>query len=337
MNANTGFAGADLAAIMVTLLNDEQAARILGRLSPDELEMLGERMCGLGEIGPESIIRSIASFTERTHRPGLPAQPRENRVRSLMAQAIGEVKAESVMQRIAPDQGAGAVSSLDIVKWLSPHALVRLTDGEHPQAIALLLVQIDPEIAAQVLAVLPEAIQGEVVHRIATMAPVSGQAIAMLEDLVARKLKEPQTAQAIAMGGPGDAANIINSSGKAMEKRVMPEIQKRDRALARTIEDELFKFEHLFVLDPQSMGALLREVESDVLIDALKGIGEAEREVFFRAMSSRAADGVRDEIAERGRLKLADVVVAQKQVVMVAKRLAADGTLSLGGEENDYV
>lgn len=331
------FGGADLAAVMVTLLNDEQAAAILGRLSATELEMLGERMCALGEIEPDAIIRSIASFAERTSRPGLPAEPREGRVRALMAQAIGTVKAESVMQRIAPDQQPGSFSSLEIVKWLSPQALIRLVDGEHPQAIALLLVQIDPEVAAQVLHALPQEIQPGVVHRIATMAPVSTDALAMLEELVARKLKQPQLGDAIAMGGPRDAANIINSSGKAMEKRVMPDIQKRDRALAKTIEDELFKFEHLFVLDPQSMGALLREVESDVLIDALKGISEPDREVFFRAMSSRAADGVRDEIGERGRLKLADVISAQKQVVAVAKRLAAEGTISMGSEEADYV
>ena len=334
MNVATG---PDLAAVMVTLLNDEQAAAILGRLTAEELEVLGERMCALGEIGPDSIIRSIASFAERASRPGLPAQPRETRVRALMSQAIGDIKADSLMQRIIPEQAPGNLSSLEIVKWLSPPTLIGLVAGEHPQAIALLLVQIDPEIAAQVLHALPQAVQPEVVHRIASMGPVSAEALAMLEELVSRKLKEPQAGASVVLGGPRDAANIINSSGKTMEKRVMPDIQKRDKALARSIEDELFKFEHLFALDLQSMGALLREVESDTLIDALKGIGEADRELFFRAMSSRAADGVRDEIAERGRLKLADVIAAQKQVVIVAKRLAAEGTISLGSEEADYV
>ena len=141
----------------------------------------------------------------------------------------------------------------------------------------------------------------------------------------------------LSLGGPQDAANIINNSGKALEKRIMPEIHKRDRALARTIEEQLFKFEHLYTLDAQAMGALLREVESEVLIDALKGIGEDQREVFFRAMSSRAADGLRDEIADRGRLKLAEVVSAQKQIVAVAKRLAAEGLVSFGKDDDDYV
>ncbi|MFM5885115.1 MAG: FliG C-terminal domain-containing protein, partial [Novosphingobium sp.] len=111
-----------------------------------------------------------------------------------------------------------------------------------------------------------------------------------------------------------------------------------DKALARQIEAEMFKFEHLFALDAQAMGALLREVESEVLIDALKGTAEEDREVFFKAMSSRAADGVRDEIAARGRLKMAEALEAQKAVVAVARRLAADGVIQLGaGGDDEYV
>ena len=140
-----------------------------------------------------------------------------------------------------------------------------------------------------------------------------------------------------AMGGPREAAEIINSAGKMVEKRVMPEITKLDKALAKQIESEMFKFEHLFVLDSQAMGALLREVESDVLIDALKGIEEDQRSVFFKAMSSRAADGIKDEIAGRGRLKMADVQAAQKAIVAVARRLAAEGTIVFGSGDDDYV
>jgi flagellar motor switch protein FliG len=139
------------------------------------------------------------------------------------------------------------------------------------------------------------------------------------------------------MGGPREAADIINNAGKAAEKRIMPELNRIDKALARTIEGEMFKFEHLFVLDPQAMGALLREVESEVLIDALKGIEEPQREVFFRAMSSRAADGVRDEIAARGRLKRAEVVEAQKAMITAARRLAAEGVIVFGSGDDDYV
>ena len=333
MNAITTFDEADRAAVMVMLLEDDQAATILSRLEPAELRLLGEKMCALSEISPDVITESIDGFVERTEKLGFVSNDRASQVRSLMTRAVCEIKAENLMQRILPEPPK--TSALELARWLNPQALVPLVKGEHPQAIAVLLVQLDPEVAAEVLHSLPSAIQPEVVHRVATLGPVSPEAIAMLEELITRKIGECHGQGALMIGGPRDAADIINNSGKAMERHVMPEIAKKDKALAKEIENEMFKFEHLFALDPQSMGALLREVDSDTLIDALKGIAEQERDNFFRAMSSRAADGVRDEIAARGRVKLAEVVDAQKQVVTAARRLAADGVIAFGSSGDD--
>jgi flagellar motor switch protein FliG len=328
---------ADRAAVMVMLLEDDQAAKILSQLEPHELRLLGEKMCALGEIQPQVIAHAIANFVERTEKMGMIVHDRVDRVRSLMTRAVGEIKADGLMQRIQTDTPKQA--ALELARWLSPQSLVPLVKGEHPQAIAVLLVQLDPEVAAEVLHSLPQEIQPEVVHRIATLGPVSPEAIQMLEELMTRKIGECHGGAALSIGGPREAADIINNAGKAMEKRVMPEINKLDKALAREIENEMFKFEHLFALNPQAMGALLREVDNDALIDALKGIAENERDVFFKAMSSRAADGVKDEIAARGRTKLADVVAAQKAIVTVARRLAAEGVIvfGVGGGDDEYV
>ena len=326
---------ADRAAVMVMLLEDDSAARILSELEPDELRLLGEKMCALGEIGPSVIAQAITGFVDRTEKLGLAPHDRLGHVRTLMTRAVGTVKADNMMARIAPDEPRA--SPLELARWLTPQALIPLIMGEHPQAIAVLLVQLDPEVAAAVLHAMPPESQPEIVHRIATLGPVSNDALVMLEELLASRIGEKHGAAALTMGGPREAADIINSSGKVVEKRVMPEITKLDKALARQIEAEMFKFEHLFVLDPQAMGSLLREVESDTLIDALKGTAEDAREFFFRAMSSRAADGVRDEIAQRGRLKMADVLEAQKQIVAAARRLAAEGVIVFGSGDDDYV
>ena len=335
MTVPMNFDEADRAAVMVMLLDDDQAAEILSRLEPEELRMLGDKMCALGEIGPDAIAHAIRGFVDKTERLGLRSHDRVGQVRTLMTRAVGEVKADNLMQRIRPDDGPA--SSLELARWLAPSALAPLVQGEHPQAIAVLLVQLDPDVAAEVLSALPPAIQPQVVHRIATLGPVSPDALAMLEEILTRRIGECHGQGALSMGGPRDAAEIINSSGKALEKHVMPEISRMDKALAKQIESEMFKFEHLFVLDGQAMGALLREVDSDTLIDALKGIAENERDCFFRAMSSRAADGVRDEIAARGRVKIAEVVAAQKQIVAAARRLAADGVIVFGSGDEEYV
>ncbi len=337
MSAPAQLGEADRAAVMVMLLEDDQAAQILAQLDPAELRLLGEKMCALGEIQPEVIAHAIAKFVERTESMGMVAHDRVGQVRVLMTRAVGDVKAGNLMERIAPERAKA--SPLEMARWLNPRALIPLIEGEHPQAIAVLLVQLDPEVAAEVLHALPASVQPEVVHRIATLGPVSPEAIAMLEDMLAHRLESSQGQISYELGGVREAADIVNNSGKAMEKRVIPEIAKLDKALARRIESEMFKFEHLFALDAQAMGTLLREVDNDTLIDALKGIGEEERKCFFRAMSSRAADGVMDEIASRGRIKLADVVEAQRQVVAAARRLAAEGLIAFGSasDEGEYV
>lgn len=324
------------AAVMVMLLEDDQAAQILAQLEPAELRLLGEKMCALGEIGPVAIAQAIAGFVEKTERLGLIAHDRVGQVRSLMTRAVGEVKAGSLMQRILPDD-TSQTPTIELARWLTPQVIVPLIRDEHPQAIAVLLVQLDPEVAAAVLHSMREEIQGQVVHRIATLGPVSAEAIAMLEEILNRRIGESHGQAALTMGGPREAADIINASARTVEKRVMPEIAKQDRQLAKAIENEMFKFEHLYVLDDKSMGALLREVDSDALIAALKGIAEDQREVFLRAMSSRAADGVRDEIAGRGRMKMAEVIEAQKAMVAAARRLSAEGVIVFGAGDDDYV
>lgn len=333
-----GLGDAERAAVMIMLLEEEQAAEILARLGPEELRVLGEKMCALGDIGPEQITDAISGFVDSTSQAVISARGRNEKVRTLMTRAVGEVKAENLMERILP-LGDSAGPAIELARWLTPKALIPLIRGEHPQAIALLLVQLEPDVAAEVLHALPIEQQPQVMHRIATLGPVSAEAVRMLEDLLERRIDECHGRAMLTLGGARQAADIINNAGKAAEKRIMPELGRIDRVLARAIEAEMFKFEHLFALDGKAMGALLREVESDILINALKGIPEEQREVFFAAMSSRAADGLRDEIAGRGRLKLAEVVEAQKAIVAIARRLAADGTIQfgVGGGDDEYV
>ncbi|MED5544384.1 MAG: flagellar motor switch protein FliG [Pseudomonadota bacterium] len=336
MSEAAPFEAADNAAVMMMLLDEEQTSRILAELEPDELRLLGEKMCALGDIGPDVIAEALTGFLEKTEALGLPSHDRVGQVRMMMYRALGEVKTDNLMQRIVPPD-APKGSMVELARWLNPSALIPLIKDEHPQAIAVLLVQLDPLVAAEVLHGLPPEQHSEIIHRVATIGPVSPQAIAMLEELLSQRITQCHGSRPLQMGGMKEAAEIINGVGKVVEKRVMSEIAKKDKALAKKLEEEMFKFEHLFVLDPQQMGVLLRDVGNDTLIDSLKGISEEEREFFFRAMSSRAADGVKDEIAARGRTKLADVVAAQKEVVAIARKLVADGSLILGSGDGEYV
>lgn len=325
---------AERAAVILMLMDDDEAAGLLGQLDPAELQMVGERMIALGEIGPDRIASAIEGFVRHADSTGLSAHDRPEQVRTRMTRALGEVKADSIMQRIAPGERP---MSLEMARWLAPQVLLVLVENEHPQAIAVLLLLLETEPAAELLAMLPAKLQPDLVERIARMRKVSSHALAMLDEILSSRIGERFGPSALALGGAREAAELVNMSAASVGKMVIPAISQRDADLARAIEAEMFTFEMLFELDPMAMGRLLRDVENEVLVDALKGLAEDLRDPFFAAMSSRAADGVRDEIEDRGRLKLEDVRIAQRAMVTKARELSDAGEIALGKSDGEFV
>lgn len=324
----------DRAAVFLMLLGDEEATSLLARLSPAELEKLGAAMMGLREIEQPHMAEALADFAGEATREILPMRGRTDRVRTLLDKALGPARADSMMQRIEPD---APPRSLDLAQWLAPGVLVRLILDEHPQVIAALLLLIEPEPAAEVLAMLPLELQSLVVERVARSGAISGTAIATIDTLLTQRITATYGTAPLMLGGPREAANLINLAAGEMRNTVLPAIAERDAPLAERIEEELFTFEMLFVLDPMSMGRLLRDVDNEKLVDALKGLKEPQRAPFFAAMSSRAADGVRDEIELRGRLAKSEVIAAQKAIVDIAKGLADAGEIVIGSGGGDFV
>jgi len=324
----------DRAAVFLMLLGDEEATSLLSRLSPAELEKLGAAMMALGEIDQPQMAEALADFAGEASREMLPKRGRTDRVRTLLDKALGPARADSMMQRIEPD---GVPRSLELAKWLAPGVLVRLVLDEHPQVIAALLLLIDPEPAAEVLAMLPLELQTAVVERVARSGAISSTAITTIDTLLTQRISATYGSAALMLGGPREAANLINLAAGELRNTILPAIAERDGQLAERIEEELFTFEMLFDLEPMSMGRLLRDVDTAKLVDALKGLREHERAPFFAAMSSRAADGVRDEIELRGRLAKSDVAAAQKAIVEIARGLVDEGEIVIGSGSGEFV
>ncbi len=321
-------------AVLFMLLGDDDAARLMSLLEPDELQKVGKAMCSLGEIDQASMLEALSDFAEEAAREIVPAQDRSPQVRALLERSLGQTKAQSMMLRIEPE---ARPRSIEMARWLAPSVLVGLIEDEHPQVIAALLLMLEPEPAAEVLSSLIPEVQSAVVERVARSGPISAQAIAMIDSLLTQRIGANFGANALVLGGPRDAASLINLGAGDLKGSVLPAIAQRDAQLAEAIEDELFTFEMLFDLDPQAMGRLLRDVDNEALIDALKGIEEDARTPFFAAMSSRAADGIRDEIEMRGRLSKAEVNAAQRKVVDLAKSLADQGEISIGADDGEFV
>jgi flagellar motor switch protein FliG len=332
--APRAFTGVEKAAVLMMLVGDEEAAAILKKLEPDEVRMLGKAMFAVADVAEPQVAEVLDDFVQKAReRTAIGFDPRPQ-IETMMTKALGPDKADSVLARITPRE---EVCAIDLLDWLDAGEIAAMVKDEHPQIAAVLLANLDPRVAAEVIELLPDAMQPDVLHRIATLGPVPADALDLLRQVLAGRIGAAQSPAAVPLGGTREAAAIMNNARRATEQRVMPKLAKIDRETARAIEEEMFVFEHLLALDDKSMGTLLRAVESDVLVLALKGVDDAARGRFLGCMSQRAADGIRDEMESRGPVRLAEVMEAQRTILTTARQLAKDGGIRLGGKDDDYV
>lgn len=326
--------GVERAAVLMMLVGEEEAAAILQKLEPEEVQQLGKAMFSVADVSEDEVSVVLDDFVEKAReRTTVGFDPRPH-IETVMTRALGADKAESVLAKITPVETACQIELLD---WMDAAEIVSLIKDEHPQIAAVLLANLDPSVAAQVLEGLPEASQPQILHRIAKLGPITPEAIDTLKSMLSRRSTGRTSGTGVQLGGAKDAAKILSSGRKATETRVMPKLAKIDRDIARQIEDQLFVFDNLLEMDDKNLGVLIRNVDSDLLVRALKGVDENARNRFLGCMSARAADGIRDEMEARGPMKLAEVLDAQKGVITVARNLAKDGTIMMGGGDDDYV
>ncbi|MFZ5704652.1 MAG: flagellar motor switch protein FliG [Pseudomonadota bacterium] len=326
--------GSQAAAILMMLLGEEEAATVLSRLDPEEVQQLGGAMFNVANISEKEIDGVFDVFVDRAKARTTLGFGVERQIKGIMHKALGQEKADQVLQRITPVQHTTALENL---KWMDARQIANLIEFEHPQIAAIVLAFLEAQRAADVLALLPEEMQADLVYRVATLGPVTEAALVELDDLLNRPVAGRSNGAITRRGGAGEAAKIVNSSRKAAEQRIIKALQKLDKSVARNVEEEMFIFDNLMALSEKDLGTLLRAVDNDILVVSLKGADEKLRGKIFGCMSSRAAQSVQDEIADRGPMRLADVQEAQKAMLAIARKLAAEGTISLGGKGDDFV
>jgi flagellar motor switch protein FliG len=326
--------GSEAAAILLMMLGDAEAAEILSYLEPHEVQHLGSAMFGVADVSETQVETVFNTFMTRNKARttiGFGAAPR---IRAVMEHALGADRAENVLARITPPTRSRA---LDPLRWMDAKTIAGLIESEHPQIAAVVLAHLEPPIAADVLQLLPGEDQPDLIYRVAKLESVTAEALEELERILVAQVGKVSSAPAATRGGASEAAKIMNNMRPGSDQRIIRSLAKADKQLAQKIEDEMFIFDDLGALDEKNLGILLRNIENDVLIVALKGCDDKLREKMLGCMSARAADSIRDEMAERGPLRLAEVQDAQKDVLATARRLADAGTLMLAGRGDDYV
>ena len=328
------FTGTERAAVLMMLVGEEEAAAILQKLEPDEVRELGRAMYTVADVSEADVEGVLDDFVGRAReRTGITFDPKP-KIEAVMHRALGQEKAESVLARITPPEAACEIELLD---WLDASDIAAMIEKEHPQVAALLIANLDPSVGAQVLELLPDVAQPEILHRIAKLGPITPEAVETLKTMIGSRAVSAAQGTQVKLGGTREAAKILQGARKTTEQRVMPKLFKLDKETARAIEEAMFVFDNLLDMDDKNLGTLIRNIDSDILTRALKGVDEPARSRFLGCMSARAADGIRDEMEARGPMKLSEVLEAQKVIIAIARNLAKDGTIMMGGGDDDYV
>ncbi|WP_109808062.1 flagellar motor switch protein FliG [Sphingosinithalassobacter portus] len=330
------FTGVERAAVLMMLVGEEEAASILQKLDPEEVRSLGKAMFAVADVSEMEVEQVLDDFVYKARaRTGIRFDPGP-RIEGMMTKALGPERAESVLARIMPAQQQ---SGIELLEWFEPDEIASMIETEHPQIAAVLLANLDPDIAAKVFEALPEAAQPQILRRVARLGPVPPDAIEELKAMLQTRAgarKKPTAG--LQLGGTREAAKILSGARKATEARVMPRLSKIDKKVAKEIEEAMFVFDNLLDLDDKNLSTLIRSIDADTLARALKGVEEDDRNRFLGCMSSRAADGIRDEMEARGQMKMAEVLDAQKVMIGIARALVKDGTIQMpGGEDDEYV
>jgi len=324
--------GLEKGAILMLSLGETEAAEVFKFLGPKEAQKLGTQMAKTKDI-PRSRIEEVAGeLIERAATQSTLGLDSDNYIRSVLTKALGEDKAGFLLDRIL--QGSDT-SGIEGLKWMDPATVAELIKNEHPQIIATILVHLERDFAAAILNLFVERLRSDVILRIATLEGIQPNALAELNDVLAKVLSAGDKIKKTTLGGVRAAAEILNFVGATSEKAVLDEIREHDNELSQRIQDEMFTFDNMLDLDDRAIQTVLRDVQSDQLVIALKGADEAIREKIFKNMSSRAAEALREDLEGRGPVRLSEVEASQKEILKVVRKLADSGTIQIGGGGDD--
>ena len=318
-------------AILLMTLGETEAAGVLKFLEPKEVQKISAAMVTLRNLTREQIAEVFEEFHDNASEKTTIGMDSSAYIRNMLTSALGSHKAAGLLDRILHNNDTTGIESL---KWMEPHAIVDLIQGEHPQIIATILVHLEPDQASSILNLLTERLRNDVMLRIATLDGVQPVALHELNEVFTQMLSGAASKK-FTRGGIKTAAEILNFVGTANEATVIENVRSVDPDLAQKIQDQMFVFENLLGIDDRAIQLILREIQTESLIVALKGASEEIREKIFKNMSQRAGDMLREDLEAKGPVKLSEVETEQKEILKVARRLSDEGQISLGpkGEE----
>ena len=327
--------GTQKSAILMMLLGEDEASEILKNLTPKEVQHIGTAMYSVEGLDQDTVNKVLDEFLAIIKEQTSLGLGAGDYIQNVLNKALGNDRAQSILGRITPTESSNAI---EILEWMDSRAISELISDEHPQIIALIISYLDPAQASDVLVMLDEKLQPEIKKRIATIQTVQPDALKNLELVMQKKFAANTSLRASQVGGVKAAASIMNFMKGEDEQKIFKEVAKFSKNLMTDIQEAMFVFDNLIKSDDKSMQVIIRSVETEDLVLAMKGADEELQEKMFSCMSQRAAANVQDEMDALGPVRLSEVQEAQKRIINTARRLSDEGTIVLAGRGgDDYV
>ncbi|GAA6168588.1 flagellar motor switch protein FliG [Sessilibacter corallicola] len=316
------------AAVLLMSLGEGDAAEILKHLGPKEVQRLGTAMTHLSNVQQNEVEAVLSNFLEEVRTLTGLGMGSDGYIRSMLITALGEDKANGLIDRILL---GGNTTGLDTLKWMEARSVADIIRNEHPQIQAIVIAYLDSDQSAEILSYFQDKVRLDIMMRVAALDTVQPSALQELNNILEKQFSGNAGSQTKTMGGIKVAAEIVNNLDSSLANDLLESINDVDEDLGTQIQDLMFVFDNLVDVDDRGIQALLREVSSDILIIALKGADETLKEKIFKNMSKRAAELLRDDLETKGPVKLSEVENAQKEILVIARRMADAGEINLGG------
>jgi flagellar motor switch protein FliG len=326
--------GTERAAILLLSLGEQEATEVMRHMGAKDVQRIGAAMTQLRNISRHEVSQVLNDFTSSVEGQTSLGIGVDEYLRKVLIGALGEDKAAGVIDRILFGRSSKGLESL---KWMDARAVAELIRQEHPQIISIILAYLDPDQSAEILAQFPEPLRADVVMRIATLDGIQPSALQELDDVIEKQFAGKGALKSSLLGGVKSAANILNFMDSSQEGMVVELIRKVDEALSEKIQDLMFVFDDLIEIDDRGMQEVLRTVQSDQLLLAVKGADETLKQKIFKNMSQRAAEMLKDDLEAKGPVRLSEVEAAQKEILAAVRKMAEAGTIQLGGKGEEFV
>jgi len=321
--------GIQQSAILLMTIGEENAAEVFKYLTPKEVQKLGEAMARMKTVPREKVVEVISEFNKAKEESLSLVGDTDAFISQVLRRALGDDKADMLLDRILLGRDVSGIESL---KWMDPGSIAELLKNEHPQIVASILVHLERDHSSEVIRHFTDRMRNDVMLRIATLDGIQPQALQELNEALSKVLAGGEKLKKTTLGGTKTTAEILNFLGNQLESSIIESVREHDPELAQKILDQMFTFDNVMELDDQAIQTLLREVQSESLIVALKGADQALRDKILKNMSRRAADMLKEDLETKGPVRVSEVEAEQREILKVVRRLADEGQIQLGGK-----